>query len=96
MRLQRAQLRPILLPEVMAGVLGVFEFEINSSPVDIICEILDINEKGTHLDVIAIGSDRTCFWVPIEKFYLRTTTTLRQTEEIHRLLRQQFENSSNA
>lgn len=61
--------KPIELENVHKGVIGFVEFRMNDMPTMIVCEIVDM--RGEKVEIVAVASDRTCFWIPRTRFLIR-------------------------
>jgi hypothetical protein len=71
-RLPVAGLSRIQPREARCGTLGYVRFTRDGCEIEVMCEIRDIDRSGSKLEIIVVGSDRTCLWIPIEDFYIKT------------------------
>ncbi len=60
--------------QVRHGLIGYVDVSIRgySGDVQVLCEIVDVNHDGTKLEIVVLASDRSCVWIPMESFYIRT------------------------
>lgn len=68
---------PIKGVDLHKGATGYVSFSLPHSSVQqsmILCEVVDV--KGTHIEIIPVASDKTCFWINAGDMYTRNDDPL--------------------
>ncbi len=71
------EITPIKPEDIHVGTVGYVEFQLHDSHkhtiksygIPILCEVVGIT--GDQIEIIVIGSNRTCLWIDQNKIYPR-------------------------